>query len=130
MIGAFGEVNFLVSSEKIRTFDDFQRSCTGRWAEHEVMGKKPKLQYIGPGLDTIRFKMRFDYSFGLKVRYELDRLVKLHREGKPHTLTIGKKALGVYKWVIMSLDEEWITVDHRGNVLVAEVDVELKEYVK
>jgi len=130
MIGALGEVNFLVSDTKIRTFDDFRRSCTGRWADHEVIGKKPLSQFIGPGLDSITFKMRFDAFLGLNPRVEMDRLVTMERSGKPYTLTIGDKAFGVYKWTIRQLDEDFITVDNEGRLLVSEVTIELKEYVQ
>lgn len=130
MIGAFGEVNFLVSDTKIRTFDDFVRSCSGRWADHEILGRKPLSQFIGPGLDTISFSMHFSYAYGLDVGYEIDRLVKIERSGKPYVLTIGNKGYGTYKWVITSLDIEHKHVDSRGNVLVADVRVSLKEYVK
>lgn len=132
MIGSFGEVNFLVdpTNRKIRTFDDFQRTTAGRWGEHAVLGKKPILQFIGPGLDTISFNMHFNVAYGLKPRDELDRLVTMERSGKPFTLTIGDKGLGVYKWVITSLTEQFRTVDNKGNILAADVQIELKEYVK
>ncbi|WP_339271429.1 phage tail protein [Paenibacillus sp. FSL K6-1330] len=130
MIGALGNVNFLVTDKKIRTFDDFRRSSAGRWEDHEVLGKKPLSQWIGPGLDSISFKMRFDVAYGLNPRVEMDRLVKMERSGKPYTLTIGDKAFGVYKWTIRQLDEDFITVDNKGRLLVSEVTIELKEYVK
>ena len=130
MIGAFGEVNFLVSNEKIRTFDDFVRTCAGRWAEHAVIGKKPLSQFVGPGLDTVSFTMRFSVFNGLNPRVEMDRLVTIERSGKPYTLTIGSKGLGTYKWTISSLRENLINVDNQGNVLIADIEIELKEYAK
>lgn len=74
--------------------------------------------------------MRFDVAYGLNPRVEMDRLVKMERSGKPYTLTIGDKAFGVYKWTIRQLDEDFITVDNKGRLLVSEVTIELKEYVK
>ncbi|OPA76735.1 hypothetical protein BVG16_16320 [Paenibacillus selenitireducens] len=130
MIGSFGEVNFLVSHDKIRTFDDFQRATAGRWAEHAVLGKKPLLQYIGPGLDTVTFTMKFNIYLGVDPRLELDRLVTMDRGGKAYTLTIGGKALGTYKWVISTLNEAFKTLDNEGNILTAEIQIELKEYAK
>jgi hypothetical protein len=130
MIGSFGEINFLVSHDKIRTFEDFQRSIAGRWAEHNVIGKKPLSQFIGPGLDIIKFKMTFSIYLGVDPRLELDRLVTIERSGKPYTLTIGSKALGTYKWAISSLEEAFKTIDNQGNILSAEVQIELKEYAK
>lgn len=130
MIGSFGDIVFEVSDKRIRTFDEFVRTIAGRWVDHEIIGKKPLSQWIGPGLDTISFKMRFDIALGLNPRIETDKLITIEREGKPYTLTIGNKGLGVYKWVITNLEVEYTTIDHKGNILVAEARLELKEWVK
>lgn len=130
LIGSFGEVNFLVSDSKIRTFNDFVRKCSARWAEHAIIGQKPKEQFIGPGLDTVSFTMRFSVYNGLNPRKEAERLIEMDRKGKPYPLTIGGKALGTYKWRISSLDIAFQEVDHKGNVLVTDLNIELKEYVK
>ncbi|TVX93053.1 phage tail protein [Paenibacillus agilis] len=130
MIGAFGEVNFLVTNEKIRTYDDFVRTCSPRWADHEVIGKKPVSQFIGPGLDEISFSMSFRLSLGIDPRYEIDRLVNMQRSGKPFVLTIGKKAIGTYKWVLVGFEEKHVAVSNKGLILSADVSVRLKEYAR
>ncbi|MCY9764925.1 phage tail protein [Paenibacillus alvei] len=130
MIGAFGDVNFLVTNTKIRTYDDFVRHCQGRWAEHAIIGKKPLSQFIGPGLDTISFSMSFALAHGTDPRYETDRLIKMERSGKPFTLTIGNKKYGTYKWALTSLEVEDSKVDNKGKLLAAAVRVEMREYAK
>lgn len=129
MIGSFGDVIFEVSANKIRTFDRFSRSSSGRWAEHEIIEGKPPLEFKGPGLDTINFTMRFDANFGVNPRGEMDKLLIMSRDGQAETLIIGGKALGVDKWVITDVRQNWQTVDNKGNVIVSTVDVALKEYV-
>ncbi len=129
MIGVLGNVVFVASADTIRTFEDFSRSLAGRWAKHEIIGQKPKSEYIGPDLDTISFKMRFDVMYGMNPRKEMDALLELARSGKAVPLVIGGKGLGVNKWVVKSVDQEWVRVDNRGNVLVGIANVTLEEYV-
>lgn len=128
-IGALGDIVFIATAETIRTFSDFNRSSASRWAAHEVLGKKPKSQWIGPGLDTISFTMRFDVRYGINPRKELDRLTDLERSGKAMPLTIGGKGVGVALWVIKSLDQSWDTIDSRGNILTGTANISLEEYV-
>jgi phage protein U len=129
MIGSLGDVVFVVSAETMRTFDDFQRNTESRWGKHDIIGQKPKSEYLGPGLDTISFNVRLDASFGINPRKEMDALVELTRSGKAVPLIIGGKGLGINLWIIKSLSQKWTTVDNRGNVLIGSVDIELEEYV-
>ncbi|BFH10616.1 phage tail protein [Paenibacillus melissococcoides] len=130
MIGSLGPINFLVTAHKIRTFDNFSRSGEYRFAEIEVLGKSPVLQPIGPGLDEARLTIRLDYLFGINVRNEVSQLTKLHRAGKPHALTIGGSPIGRYRWVITHLEQAWERIDAQGRLLTADIDIQLKEYLK
>lgn len=129
-IGSLGPIIYTVSMDQLRTFNEFNRSSSGRWAKHEILGKKPLSQRVGPGLDTISFTMRFDASMGVNPRKELDNLVELERKGKAMPLVIGGKALGVNLWVITSLEQNWIKIDNRGNLLLATANISLEEYAK
>lgn len=129
LLGSLGDVVFVTSASVIRTFEDFSRSTASRWAKHEILGKKPKTEYIGPDLDTVSFKIRFDIAFGMNPREEMNGLIELARSGKAVPLVIGGKALGVNLWVIKSVKQNWDFIDNRGNVLVGTADIELEEYV-
>lgn len=129
-IGSLGPVVFVVSAGAIRTIDEFNRSQAGRWADHEIIGKKPKKQWLGPGLDSVSFSVRFSAAYGLKPRKELDRLTALERAGKALPLIIGRKSVGVALWVITNLSADWERLDSIGNVIDAKVNITLEEYVK
>lgn len=128
-LGSFGDLVFEVSTEKVRTFSDFKRTNSERWASHEIIVEKPKSEFIGPGLDGITFTMRFDVNFGVNPRQEMDRLVDMSRNGEVHYLIIGGKGLGEGMWKIKTLGQEWTVVDNMGNVLSSKIDVTLEEYV-
>lgn len=129
-IGYLGDVVFVVSEKTLRTFNEFTRSSSSRWAKHEVLGKKPISQWIGPGLDTVSFTMRFDARYRMNPRKELDRLTALDRKGKALPLVVGGKGVGVGLFVITSLEQTWSNIDHLGNILAATVNISLEEYVK
>lgn len=127
-IATLGSVVFTVSEDLIRTFSDFSRTSAGRWANHEVIGKKPISQFIGPGLDTVTFSVRLDARYGINPRKELDALTELERSGKAMPLIIGGKGLGVNKFKITSLEQTWSEIDGQGNLLAATANITLEEY--
>lgn len=128
-IGSFSDIVFEVSAEKMRTLDDFSRSASGRWAIHEIIGQKPKSEFLGPSLDTISFKMRFDVQFGVNPKAEMDKLLIMCRAGHAETLIVGGEILGVDKWVIKEVTQNWLHHDGQGRCIVGEADVKLEEYV-
>lgn len=125
-IGTFGSIAFEVSTTKIRTFDDFKRKLSVKYEEHAVIGMKPKLEFIAPGLDEISFQIIFSAFQGINPLKEMEQLRLIVQEGKYNSLVIGGKVLG--NFVIESLAEAWKHVDGRGKVLYIAVDVNLKEY--
>lgn len=129
-IGSLGPVVFVVAEGAVRTIEDFNRSASGRWAQHDILGKKPKKEFLGPGVDSVSFSVRFSAAFGLKPRAELDRLTELERAGKALPLIIGRKGVGVGLWVITSLSQDWTTLDNIGNVVDSQATLTLEEYVK
>jgi hypothetical protein len=46
MLGFFGDVIFETSDKRILNFSGFRRDTESRFALHEVIGKKPKTEYI------------------------------------------------------------------------------------
>lgn len=130
-IGSLGNVVFEVSHEKVRTFEELTRTSTPRWATHEVIGKRPLLQFIGPGLDTSSLTIRFDVRFGVNPRKEIAQLVEYERLGKALPFLLGGKPVGKGgMWVITGLEQEWTSIDNRGNLLAATVNLSLEEYAK
>ncbi|MGO4540382.1 phage tail protein [Paenibacillus sp. 2TAB19] len=128
-LGSFGPVVFVVSGETLRTFDDLKRTSASRWAKHDVIGRRPLTQYVGQGLDTISFTMRFDVAYGLNPRKEMDVLRNMEREAGAHALIVGGKGFGTGFWIITGLDQSLETIDSAGNVIAATVTINLEEYV-
>ncbi|MEC0092507.1 phage tail protein [Paenibacillus macquariensis] len=128
-LGSLGDIVFISTHYKIRTFQGFHRSSADRWANNEIILQKPRSQFLGPGLDTIALTVVFDVKYGMNPRKEMDKLVKYSRDGKVLSLVIGGKGLGVNKWKITGIDQDWTTVDNKGNLLKASMSLSLEEYV-
>ena len=126
-----GKNNGMKGSEmRILTFDDFKRTSAGRWATHEVLGQKAKLEYIGPGLEEISFSILLNVGLGVSPKDELVKLRQIRDEGIACTLIIGNEPVTDNLVVLQKLDEDWQKFDGRGNLLVASVNLSLMEYVE
>ncbi|MEK5166216.1 phage tail protein [Paenibacillus sp. FSL R5-0527] len=128
-IGVLGDIVFIVSSFKVRTFSEFSRTTADRWGNNDIIQKKPRSQYLGPGLDTFDLTVRVDARLGLNPRAEVDKLVTYSREGKVMKFTIGGKGMGVDRVKITSLVQNWEKLDNRGNLISATYNLTLEEYV-
>lgn len=129
-IGSLGDLVFQVSAKQVRTFQDFTRNSSARWADHERQGAKQISEFLGADLDEITFTMRFDAALGVNPKQEMDRLLNMNRSGTVSTLIIGGTPIGTYKWSIRSVGQTWKTIDAMGRIINATVDVTLKEYVR
>lgn len=130
MIGSLGNVVFETSAEKIRTFHGLKRSGSGRWATHEVLGQKPVLEYVGPDIEQISLTIRLDAALGVNPAEELSMLREMRDKGEAVNFILdGQPVTEDTLWAVESLSEEWQYIDNVGRVLVATVEVTLREYV-
>lgn len=130
IIGNFGDIIFETSSEKILNFSDFRRDVVSRWGKHDVIGRKPVTEFIGPDLDMITFVVNLHGTCGVNANDEMDKWLIYCRNGEAHTLTIGSKSLGVDKWIVQSVGLPWNIILGDGKLLSGKVEVTLQEYVE
>ena len=124
-IGALGEIPFVCSRDEVFTFSDLSRELSMRWASHEVIGRKPMLEWVGPASRTVSFKMRFDAALGVNPSECMERMRKTMHSKKAHKLIVGEEDLGTY--VIEGISEERKYHSNLGACIVAEITVNLKE---
>lgn len=125
-LGSLGELPFICSMEKMRTFSELSRELSVRWAKHDLIGQKPVLEFVGEDLNSVTLKMRFDVSLGIAPKDGLDRLKRMMENKLFKTLIIGGENLGRY--VIESISEERRYHAGDGLCLVAEATVSLTEW--
>lgn len=129
MIGAWGPLVFEASFDRIRTFDSFSRSESGRWAKHDLYLQKPRSEFLGPELGEISFNMTFNAMHGVNPITELDKLIRYVRSGQVHTLVINNKRYGLGKYAITSVSEQMTHFDKNGAVLLGSANVTMEEYL-
>ena len=127
-IGNLGEITFECSSEVFRTIKDYRREVKARFAEHKLVMKTPALEFLGADTQEISFKMIFSASLGVNPREESARLQKMCTDGEAVPLVLGSEVIGEGLWVVESVNESATAFDGRGNIILSEVDVRLKEY--
>lgn len=127
MIGTLGSIVFKVSADTVRTFTNLTRSGTARFQQHDVIGQKPILEFIGPDLDTIALPVRLDISYGIDPQSEINAMREAMDTGTRSAFIVGGKFLGDF--VIESVSDTWETVSNRGNLIKASVSLSLKESV-
>lgn len=95
MIGTLGrKIIFEVSDNRVLTFESMSREVSGRWTEHEVLGVKPKAEFLGPGLQTISLTIHLSAALGVKPRRILDMVERMVERGSAEYLVIGGRLVG------------------------------------
>lgn len=128
LVGFMAGIPFIVSSRFIRTFDDYGRGSAGRWAQHDIIGDKPVLEFIGPDVEKISFTMQLRADQGINPAKELEKLRKLRDSGKQFPLVIGGNMVTDNMWVMDSIDESVSFWGEEGSMLSVKVSVTLREY--
>lgn len=129
MIGYFGDIIFETNDKRILTFNEFTRSISARYGKHEIINRKPKLEYMGPDTSVVTFSIRLDSSHGVDPRTMMNKLQVICEMGKEQTLAIGGAKMGWNKWVLTSVSQAWNVVTAKGKVQKASVELQLEEYV-
>lgn len=129
-IGNFGKlIRFEVNSKKFLSPQDFEKELSGRWAEHPRLYKAPLRQFLGPDLAKVTFTIYLDARHGVKPRKTMSNIQKYVKNGRPETLVIGgQKVGGNTKWTINKINEYWVEIWNKGEVVRAKVKLTLEEY--
>lgn len=128
-VGSWGkDIVFSVDDKKVFSPSTIERSGSARWASHEIIGSKPKSEFLGPGIDQIQMDITLDINFGIKPIKMIEKLKKAKDTGKVNTLMIGTNKIGSYKWLIESMSDKWETVYSKGQLAKAKVSLTFKEF--
>lgn len=128
IVGFLGSIPFLSSRWKVRTFDEFNRQGDARWQTHDLVGQKPLLEFVGPGIEEISFKMLLRQDLGVSPETEAQKLRTLRDEGTVVPLIIGNKPVGGGFWVITSISEQTAYWSRFGHAQSIQLSITLKEY--
>jgi phage protein U len=128
MIGYFGDIIFETSDRRILSFVDFSIETSARFETHNLIGTKPKTEYVGPGLLSVSFTIIINGNHGVKPREEMERWLELAESGEPQILVLAGKPIGENRWVVRSVSQAWDVIFAGGELFSGKIDVTLEEY--
>lgn len=129
-IGSLGGIVFSVDPNRIQTVNNFKQSGSASYGKHQRHCGDTLLEFVGRDVDTISFDMTLAAQLGVDVEAELAKIVSAERSGEALKLVIGKKVLGRYKWVITKHTVNFKQLDRSGTLVLAEISVQLSEYLR
>lgn len=129
MIGYFGPFIFETSDSKVLNFNDFSHTASGRYEKHDVLGQKPRTEFINPNLEAVSFTINLNGNHGVKPRDEIKQWIDIVNKGEAYSLVIGGKILGDDLWVCQSITSAWDVVFNQGELFSAKIDISLEEYI-
>ncbi len=127
-VGSMGDIPFVVSYGKIRTFSDYGRSGSGRWAKHDLIGRKPVMEFLGPDVEKISMKIQLRTDHGINPESELERLRKMRDTGAVFPFILGGAPVSDNYWLLEDIGENVSYWRAGGKILSVSVDITLTEY--
>ena len=122
MFAILGEVEF----DLITYFDGLETRFGAEYAEHALIARKPRLQFVGDKLDEVKIDLVFHASY-CDPEAELVRLRNALASHEALSLVLGN---GDYKgrFVITGLTGTARHTDTAGTLLAVEASVDLREF--
>ena len=127
-IARWGSIVFSVNSKKLFSFQDMERSYSAQWEEHPIIGKRPKLEFMGPAMDEIKIEVILDAGLGVKPRATMKKFREAAKKGKVYYFYVGGRKVAKYKFYIASGTEHWKMIWNRGELVSATAEITFKEY--
>lgn len=129
MIGTFGtSLIFEVSDSRVLTFKGMTREVSGRWTDHEVMGVKPKPEFLGPGNQTVTLPITLSAALGVRPRQLLELVAGMVERGQAEYLIIDCKPVSKNPFRLTGSSETWDKLYNGGELVRASLSITLEEY--
>ena len=129
MIGTLGKnIVFEVNDERALTFRDMTRDLSGRWTEHDVLGRKPVPEFLGPANQSVSLTITLSAAMGVRPRAVLEAIEAMVETGTAEYLVIGSRTVGKNPFRLTASSETWERVYNRGELSKATVSITLEEY--
>lgn len=130
-LGGFGEVVFTVNPLQTMTFDNATHQMGVEWAQHKIIGEKPKLEPTYLKAEEVSLDIKLSATFGINPKKEVEKLKEYMYENISCDLILGSgrnwtNVLG--EFVIESLSVKYKHVTPLGFIDEMEVSVKFLEY--
>lgn len=124
MFAVLGDVEFAL----ITYMEGMELQAAADYAEHPLIGRKPRLQSVGERLDEYRLDMYFHAAY-CNPELELRKLLDLVRSREARQFVLGN---GVNKGWFLVVEAQAMSrqTDGAGNLITLEANMLLREYVE
>lgn len=129
-IGCLGEIPFMVSADTLQTLNNAVWSGSAVYGKHQRHLMDALTEFTGLEPDQFSFNMTLSAYLGVNPMTAITQLWNYERNGSPIPLVIGTKGYGKYRWTITGHKIKMQTMDGQGNLIAAEVSINLLEYIK
>ena len=124
----WGNITFKVNSGKVFSFKNMKRSYSAKWAAHEIIGKRPKMEFQGPQMDEITLEVILDAELGVKPRATMKKFRSAAKNGSVAYFYVGGKKVAKHKFYIASGTENWAEIWNKGELVRATASITFGEY--
>lgn len=123
MYAMLGDVRF----ETLQSFSSLEAQHSAKFAKHEVLKGRPRLQALENELTTLKFGLKLHWMLGNPDTAYKGLLAALEAQQAVSLVYGSGRFVGWF--VIESLNERTLVQDEQGRTAVRELDVELTEFV-
>ncbi len=128
IIASYGGLIFLVNPKKIFPLQNMKQEVSGEWGSHDVIGKKAKAEFLGPGIRQMTFDVTIDATLGIKPHSVIKKMNKMAEEGKVSNFMLGTHKIGKGKWKMEKVSQDFSLIYSGGELVRAKGSVTLSEY--
>ncbi len=96
--------------------------------EPYIIGKRPKTEFLGPGMDEVTLEVILSAEMGVRPRSEMAKFRSACKKGEVHYLYINGKKVCKNKMAITAVSESWDEIWSQGELARAVVAVTFSEY--
>lgn len=123
-------VLFTLSRASFAVPQNLQWSGSARYAVHNRHATHALTEFTGLDPDRFSFDITLTAELGVDPLAEIKKLWEFERSGTPLGLAVGGRAYGKYRWTVQKHKTKFQYLDACGDLYVADVSVELLEYLK
>lgn len=127
-VGSYMGRVFTVSSRKIFTPNNLSGSTGSDWANHEIIGKKARSQWVGPKLKSYTMDILLRAQDGISPRSTLDFFQQAAESQNVDWFIIGGRPISEHPFKLVSVSDEWDAVLGGGQLIECRVSLTIEEY--
>lgn len=119
---------FKVNSRQVFTFKNMKRSYSTKWAAHDIIGRRPRMEYQGPEMDEMTIEVMLDAEHGVRPRKTMLKFQIASHHGDAANFYIGGRKVSKYKMYLASGSENWKQIWNKGELVRATATLTFREY--